>query len=108
MVFAAVDLLALSECDALIGTRHSTFSYVAQALRSRRQARIYDEWGNGPLAAGAPMPQCVLYNFTQPIFQNWRRYGNVRSHLGRNVSNLESEKARVVFAGEWELPVKAH
>ena len=35
--------------------------------RSRRQARIYDEWGNGPLAAGAPMPQCVLYNFTQPF-----------------------------------------
>ena len=108
MVFAAVDLLALSECDALIGTRHSTFSYVAQALRSRRQARIYDEWGNGPLAAGAPMPQCVLYNFTQPIFQNWRRYGNVRGHLGRNAGELESERARIVFAGERELPVKAH
>ena len=108
MVFAAVDLLALSECDALIGTRHSTFSYVAQALRSRRQARIYDEWGNGPLAAGAPMPQCVLYNFTQPIFQNWRRYGNVRGHFGRNASELESERARIVFAGERELPVKAH
>ena len=62
----------------------------------------------GPLAAGAQAPQCVLYNFTQPVFQNWRRYGNVRSHLGRNVSDLESERARVVFAGEWELPVKAH
>ena len=49
-------MMLLAECDALIGTRHSTFSYVAQALRSRRQARIYDEWGNGPLAAGAPMP----------------------------------------------------
>ena len=54
------------------------------------------------------MPQCVLYNFTQPIFQNWRRYGNVRGHLGRNASELESERARIVFAGEWELPVKAH
>lgn len=39
MQTAAVDLLALSRCDLILGTRHSTFSYVAQAILSRRQAR---------------------------------------------------------------------
>ena len=27
-------------------------------------------------------------------------YGNVRAHFGRNLSDLKSERARVVFAGE--------
>ena len=85
--------------------RHST-SRASRRRCARGEARIYDEWGNGPLAAGA-MPQCVLYNFTQPIFQNWRRT-RLRRGLGRNAGELESERARIVFAGERELPVKAH
>ena len=37
MVMAAADLLALSRCAMVLGTHHSTFSYVAQALGSHPQ-----------------------------------------------------------------------
>ena len=60
--------------------------------------RIYNEGSDGLLAAGALAPQCVLYNFTQPISK--MGCGNVHAHFGRNLSDLKSERARVVFAGE--------
>ena len=52
--------------------------------------RIYNEGSDGLLAAGALAPQCVLYNFTQPISK--MGCGNVRAHFGRNLSDLKSER----------------
>ena len=84
MVLAAADLVALSHCALILGTHHSTFSYVAQALGSRPQARIFDETEATTRSARGTSPNrthCKLYEFTQPVYQAWSRYATVRRKL---------------------------
>lgn len=122
MVSAAADLLALSGCKVIIGTRHSTFSYVAQALGSRRQARIYDEIdghhgdARHSTASGPnETTSCRLYEFTQPAYHAWARYAAVRRKLPSACAaelkqkptpsfDLRELRAARVFATEAALP----
>jgi hypothetical protein len=103
MLAAAVDMIALSRCRVLIGTRHSTYSYVAQAISSRKQARIRD---NADVAGNDTVP-CKLYSFTQPVYHAWRRYRKV-SKSARCRNDLRTSDHTwfdAVFDAESELPV---
>ena len=104
MQTAAVDMLALSRCDTLIGTRHSTYTYVAQAISSRSQARIWDEEDHvGDLT---PRP-CTLFNFTQPVYHAWHRYRKVSQSASCRTTLRGANETwyDAVFEAESSLPV---
>ena len=103
MQTAAVDILALARCDRILGTRHSTFSYVAQAIASRPQARIRDEEDAG----GGAGPVCKIYSFTQPVYHPWTRYLRVGEHAScrARLRSRNSTLYDTVFEAEYTLPI---
>ena len=116
MVLAAADLVALSHCAVILGTHHSTFSYVAQALGSRPQARVFDETETTARSARGAAPNrthCKLFEFTQPVYQAWSRYAAVRRKLpttcagalqqGRDSFVVREARAAQVFATEQSM-----
>ena len=116
MLFAAADLVALSRCTMIIGTRHSTFSYAAQALGTRPQARVYDEEDVSKRHVGpSNNTTCHVFGFTQPAYHAWARYATLRRHLPRSCAAALKQKAAPslplgdlraarVFATETTLP----
>ena len=103
MQTAAVDILALARCDRILGTRHSTFSYVAQSIASRPQARIRDEEDAG----GGTGPVCKIYSFTQPVYHSWTRYLRVSEHAScrARLRSRNSTLYDTVFEAEYALPI---
>jgi hypothetical protein len=98
IISAAVDLIALSRCSLILGTQHSTFSYVAQAIRSLPQARIYDEDADGKHRKSPPnRTTCKLYSFTQPAYQAWARYLGVKRSLPPTCASALDQKAPPSF-----------
>ena len=82
MASAALDLLLLSRCGLVLGTRHSTYSYVAQAIGSHRQARLLDE-EDGASAADIQAEPCRVFPSTQPVYHSWTRYGRLEERLNQ-------------------------